>query len=496
MESIERQPLQDDNRARNLDEVFSKLDFGKFHVKMLIFTCGAYFAACAQMMLIVFLSSPIKSEWDLSDMMFPFLPFSCGISSFIASFVFGSLSDRIGRQTPLLVAIALVVAFGIGSAFPKNFWLFVALRSLASCGTSGIENVNFVLLLEFLPQKKRGSIMVVITLCGALGAVYTSAMAWVLLKPHGWRWFVVACTGPACLVFVYRLWFRYESPRFLYVSGRHEEGMHVLEEIARQNNVILPPGEILCPPTEKRGRIQDLFDRSLQRRTFFCSVVWFLQSLGYWGVTMYLPEYLSTKVSVGMDPSLNMFGVFLGQIPGLLLAMVLIEPDKLGRIKCLRFYSFFTISSLLLFAFIDISVLKACFVILVYLFMVPIYSILNTFTPEVYPTDTRGIALAWMYMVIAFPGLVTAFIGASVLSTNITWFYPTLSAAIFALQLLFSFGLNIEPGRHGLVDNKSDAMLCEQNGLSDSDVLAARSNDELPETNGVCHKNGSATGTP
>lgn len=62
--------------------------------------------------------------------------------------------------------------------------------------------------------------------------------------------------------------------------------------------------------------------------------------------------------------------------------------------------------------------------------------------------------MAWMYMVIAFPGLITAFLGASVLSTNITWLYPTVAAGFFLLQFLSTFGLTSETAGKDLKDNK------------------------------------------
>lgn len=143
----ETRALTQQDTHKDLDEVVSSLKFGRFHIKMLILTCGAYFAACAEMLLIVFLSKPIKDEWELDDMMFPLLPFCCGIVSFVSSFTYGSLSDKFGRQTPLLIALGFVAVFGIISGFAPYFSVFVVLRALVSSGTSGIETVNFVLLL-------------------------------------------------------------------------------------------------------------------------------------------------------------------------------------------------------------------------------------------------------------------------------------------------------------------------------------------------------------
>lgn len=84
--------------------------------------------------------------------------------------------------------------------------------------------------------------MVVITLCGALGAAFAAGVAWVLLPRFGWRYFVGACAIPACMVLGYRLWFSYESPRYLYISGQQEAGLAVLREIAKQNDTTLYTG--------------------------------------------------------------------------------------------------------------------------------------------------------------------------------------------------------------------------------------------------------------
>jgi len=84
--------------------------------------------------------------------------------------------------------------------------------------------------------------MVAVTLCGAFGAVMTASLAWAILPHHGWRWFVAACALPACAVTVYGLILRAESPRYLYVSGRKEEGYEVLKKMAEQSSSPLTSG--------------------------------------------------------------------------------------------------------------------------------------------------------------------------------------------------------------------------------------------------------------
>ena len=140
-------PLTKTEQEQTLDKVVGDLKFGIFHVKMIVLTCGAYFAICCQMLLIIFLSSPIKEEWKLDDFVFPVLPCSAGILGMAGSFTFGKLSDKYGRQKPFLGAMTFVSIFGLAAAFSPKFWVLVAIRAFVAFGTSGIEAVNFVLLL-------------------------------------------------------------------------------------------------------------------------------------------------------------------------------------------------------------------------------------------------------------------------------------------------------------------------------------------------------------
>ena len=97
---------------------------------------------------------------------------------------------------------------------------------------------------ECLPKKNRGCTMVVITLCGAFGTLLSAGLAWIILPKFGWRWFVGACAVPSCVILIYRLWFSFESPRYLYISGQKERGFEVLKEIAIQSNTRLPKGMV------------------------------------------------------------------------------------------------------------------------------------------------------------------------------------------------------------------------------------------------------------
>lgn len=208
-------------------------------------------------------------------------------------------------------------------------------------------------------------------------------------------------------------------------------------------------GKIVCDTSEKRGHIQELFSRPFIFRTIVISSLWVLQCLGFWGVTLFLPKYMN---SLGLDPYFSMFSVFLAELPGMCLAMILIEPHMLGRIKCLRFFGFFTSVSLFMFAFIDIEVVKAVCVVICFFFMVPLYSVLNTFTPELYPTDIRATSLSFVNVLIEIPSMITPFVSASLVSSPMLWLYPMVWACVFFVQTMLTFLLRVETAGKSLKD--------------------------------------------
>ena len=66
---------EEKEESNELDNILASLSVGCFHWRMLVLVGWGYFAVCSQMMLFIFLSSPVKKEWGLEDMDFPWLPF-------------------------------------------------------------------------------------------------------------------------------------------------------------------------------------------------------------------------------------------------------------------------------------------------------------------------------------------------------------------------------------------------------------------------------------
>lgn len=140
-----------DRKITTLDDLISNIKFGSLHLKMLITTGGAYFAVCAEIVVVVFLSDLVKKEWNLDKFIFSLLPLGSGIGGILGECTFGIFSDKFGRKWPFAIAVSVVALFGVASAFAPSFMVLVVLRSCVSVGNGAVSSIVFVYLLGTLP---------------------------------------------------------------------------------------------------------------------------------------------------------------------------------------------------------------------------------------------------------------------------------------------------------------------------------------------------------
>eukprot|EP01102_Stenamoeba_stenopodia_P002015 TRINITY_DN11805_c0_g1_i1.p1 TRINITY_DN11805_c0_g1~~TRINITY_DN11805_c0_g1_i1.p1 ORF type:complete len:164 (+),score=6.96 TRINITY_DN11805_c0_g1_i1:518-1009(+) len=135
------------------------------------------------------------------------------------------------------------------------------------------------------------------------------------------------------------------------------------------------------------------------------------------------------------------------EIPGLLFTMFLMRSGSWfscstvnNRVNLISIYELLTAACLVPFiidnalgpAFIDKPVLVT-FAALLYAFMIPIWGLVHTLTPEIYPTHLRanGVAIATFFSSI--PGLVTAYLSSYILASKLLWLYPAVWSFVFVL---------------------------------------------------------------
>ncbi len=460
--------------TRSVDDILNFIGYGP--LQFLAFSLAGFTALVfgLEIVIFAFLDLPIQEKWNLSTVEYAVLPSATGLGNIVGGFLYGLLCDYYGRVWPYALILFHVGAVGLASAFAPNFPTLVVLRTIVSMAITGASTVMFSTLVEFLPPRNRGKIMVAVLVVQSVGVCSMGGLAWWLVPSypvHGWRYIIVASSIPYFIPAVYRLIFSIQSPRFLISKGRYKEAQLVFEKMARINGKRLPAllvdectiqsmGDQDVDSTSvkkcscaKRNPVvsgfKALFKLSQLRTTLCLSVIFVIETGSYFSASTFLPSVLKR---FGMDPYFVSFMGYLGQIPGIFLMSIIVEWPGVGRLNSLRAFSIMTMFSFILLAFVRNQAAIAVSVVLVYFSMVPMISLLYTYISEVYPTEVRAFIIGFYANLSSGAGLFLPYVSGYLAGVEIHWLFPTVWAAMFLIQFLVSLLLNVETFKRNLVD--------------------------------------------
>ncbi|XP_071533141.1 synaptic vesicle glycoprotein 2C-like isoform X2 [Panulirus ornatus] len=257
------------------------------------------------------------------------------IGMMIGAMIWGSLSDNVGRRRALLSALFVNAIFGIMTAFMPTYGTFMTTRLCSGIGIGGGIPIVFAYYCEFVTQAERGRHLSWLLVFWAVGGVFTALMAWIIIPRTGitvvldeehhfssWRVFLVICSLPSFGA-VIGLYFMPESPRFLLEKGREVEAIMVYKKIFKWNNAHNPGAEYQLtelelpsgtqrplrhsPPQgvgknfvtdisygleQFRGLFLQLFLPPYLKPTVLLLIVWLTCSFGFYGLSVWFPEYI------------------------------------------------------------------------------------------------------------------------------------------------------------------------------------------------------------
>ena len=154
----------------------------------------------------------------------------------LGSLFFGQLTDRFGRKKLFLVTLGVYLVGTVLTAFSMNPMWYFACRFLTGAGVGGEYAAINSAIDELIPARYRGRVDLAINGSFWLGAAAGSMLTVALLNPDlvpaqlGWRlaFGLGAILGLGILVVRRHV---PESPRWLFIHGREEEGEQIVREI-------------------------------------------------------------------------------------------------------------------------------------------------------------------------------------------------------------------------------------------------------------------------
>ena len=343
----------------------------------------------------------------------------------LGALFFGHLTDRFGRRNLFVLTLVVYLAATVATAFAFAPWYFFVTRFFTGAGIGGEYAAINSAIDELIPARVRGHVDLVINGTYWLGSALGAAGSLVLLNTSnfpadvGWR----LAFGIGAIFGIFVLVVRRnvpESPRWLFIHGRNQEAERVVGEIEAQ--VQRETGEALPEPRGKRLTVRQRETISFveiarvafklyPRRAVLGLALFIGQAFLYNGVTFNLGTLLTKfyGVAAAMVPLFFILWALSNFVGPLLLGRLM---DTVGRkpIIALSYLGSAAMAVVLAVLFgnqtggvwLFIAVLAATF------FLASTGASAAYLTvSEIFPMETRALAIAFFYAVGTAIGGIT-----------------------------------------------------------------------------------------
>jgi MFS family permease len=330
----------------------------------------------------------------------------------LGALFFGQLTDRLGRKKLFLITLAVYTVATVLTAFSMSpLWYFGA-RFLTGAGIGGEYAAINSAIDELIPAKYRGRVDVAINGSFWVGAAGGALLTIPLLDPTvidqsiGWR----LAFGLGAILAVGILLVRRnvpESPRWLFIHGREEEGDAIVRDIERtvseESGRKLPDVSESITIRQRKsigiGLIAKTVFTLYPKRTILCFSLFVGQAFLYNAFFFTYGDTLTTFMDVKQTGYyIAVFAVsnFLGAL--------LLSPlfDSIGRVKMIA--GTYILSGVLLgaagFVLGDLTaVTLTIFGAVIFFFASAGASAAYLTASEIFPMETRALCIAFFYAI-------------------------------------------------------------------------------------------------
>ncbi|XP_043667471.1 synaptic vesicle 2-related protein [Vespula pensylvanica] len=441
-------------------QAINELGFGKFQVKLSLFTGLCWMVDSMEITILSILSPSLHCDWGISRYQQALTTTVVFLGMMLSSTFWSNLSDRYGRKQALTLCAVLLFYYAFLSAFAPNFLWILLLRGLVGFAIGCVPQ-SVTLYAEFLPAKQRAKCVILLDCFWALGACLEVAIALIIMPNFGWRWLLTLSAIPLLIFASITPWLP-ESAIFDMTTGRMDKALSTLERIARENKKPLPLGRLIMDRfyQTNRGRFTDVLSKEMCKTSTLLWLVWMATAFCYYGVVLMTTELFHTsseqcgswtngekientcqlECRLRRSDYIDLLWTTLAEFPGIFSTVFAIE--KIGRRKTMS-------CQLVMFSIVICFLGRACLlsraVLTIGIFLARgliagVFQAAYVYTPEVYPTHLRSIGVSACSAMARIGAMITPYIAQVFLQWSITgamaiYAIAALCAAIATLAL-------------------------------------------------------------
>jgi MFS family permease len=388
----------------------------------------------------------------------------------VGALFFGWLTDRFGRKKLFMITLGVYLAATALTAFSFAPWWFFLFRFLTGFGIGGEYAAINSAIDELIPARHRGVIDIAINgtywAGAAVGALITVPATNDLPVNIGWR----VCFGLGFVLGLVILLVRRnvpESPRWLFIHGHAKAAEDLVdgieERVARETGAHLrEPGQSITIRQRKTigfVTIARTMATLYPRRTVLGLSLFIGQAFLYNAITFGYAQILATFFHVKTNPGYYFAVIAVGNLLGPLVLGRLF--DTIGRKPMIA--GTYILSGLLLLGTaylfdqgaLTATTMTACWCVVLFFASAGASAAYLTVS-EVFPMETRALAIAFFYAIgTAAGGITGPLLFSKLVSTGKvpdTALAFVIGAALMILAGLVEIILGVRAERRGLED--------------------------------------------
>ena len=400
--------LTEETNTKSLEDVYSIIGVGKVqYMYWIILAVMCYFDS-AELVVISTIVPILRCEWELDVLWETLINVSGYFFSAVGGGVFAKLPDIYGRKKMITISLVLLFLSSSGSAMVQTKSQFLALRCVSGLCMGITFPTCITFSSEIVKSSHREMGPMFIVLFTNLSVFLSAVLAYLILNPLGWRWFIFLNALPLVICVILLLCLLPESPRYLMVSGKRDQATEAVQRMAKLNDITLPEHlNITVQLDQEQGSISDILKPNFRKETILMSVMYFGNLLLLFGTIVFVPLALYSGFCGGqsvppahecaeiqqeslLELSIVTFGCVLAAGVGYIAAL------KAGRSLSLKVFS--TASFLVtLFFFKCFSNIATVVLFFLIKFLQTSHNMITLIIiPELYPTVFRNTAMSFI----------------------------------------------------------------------------------------------------
>lgn len=395
----------------------------------------------------------LVSQWDLvceRKALLPTLTSTYMVGIVLSILSTGIISDYCGRRKSVLVLTIIHIVASFLAAATHSYTVFLITRMVIGGSIHSIWACLFIIIVETTPKKERTFAAGVMNFGWQIGSLLLTLFAF-LLRDWGHLQLVFAVASLFMLPYFFIL---SKSPRWLMENGQYEEADKVLRNMAQVNGVTLDEeGYKASFDSVKKGInpktssslkeemigfmtnfLKMVMTPEMRKRTLLLAPTFFAVGLGSYGI------HFAAKFA-----NMDIFAVtVIKEVCNFVTIILLIMLYKqINRTYCLAV--FYALAGMIAISFFIVptdskhTAARPVLLVITQALFVGNYFLVDTYAPELYPTNIRnfafnvmdsvskmGSALAPFIVDLAGgenPGIPPAVFGAVILMASINFFF-------------------------------------------------------------------------